>query len=174
MLRSTNVLDRLWRELEASPLLPIPELARKYAVPEGMIFEHLRSKGVAKVRKDCVDLVMERILDWGCIQLRIRNDWASVEFPVASDLLHRTERGLSMERDGVRLSIRFNSVAAIYFLEDVPSCPPTVVFCNKRGRCVFEVSVARARDPLRMFLQTRDSTCIGNQKGPPPGKGARP
>jgi len=168
MRRTTSVLDRLWRELETAPLTPIHELARKYAVAEGMIFEHLRTRGVAKVRKDCVDLVVERIRGWGGVQLKVRNDWAAVEFSASSDLLRQSKRELLLERNGLRLTVRFNSVAAIYFLEDVPSCAPTVVFCNKRGRCVLEVSVARAKDPLRMFRETREATCIGYREGPTP------
>ena len=168
MPRTTSVLDHLWRELEGSPLTPIPDLSRKYAVPEGMIFEHLRSKGVAKVRKDCWGRTLEGIRSWGTIRLRVRNDGAAVDLTVASDRLHWTETEITAEGEGLRLNVRFNSVAAIYFLEDFPGCMPTVVFCNKRGRCVLEVYVERSEHPLKQFRETRDATCVGYLEGPTP------
>src|SRR5436190_6957220 len=156
-----GVVERLLGELEGSPRVSIPDLSRKYSVPEGVVMEHLLGKGIAKVRRDCWDTVVERIRGWGRITLRVRNDWSVAELTLPSEAFVRTERELLAERDGVRCRVRYGSIAAVYLLEDIPGCEPTVTFCNKKGRCVFEVTIERSEAGARAFRETRGATCIG-------------
>lgn len=167
MSKQSAILDRLRLEFERQPQ-SIPELSRKYSIPEGLILEHLRGKGIAKVRTDCWDRVLQRIRDWGMITLRVRNDAGIAEATVISERLRRNERDLVAEQGGARLSIRWSSIAGIYFLEEVPGLELTVSFCNKRGRCIFEVCVPKLGTALEKFRQARDTTCIGYLEGPTP------
>lgn len=170
MTRKAGLLDRLRSDLEASPAATVPELSRKYAVPEATLFEQFRGKGAAKVRRDCWERLLRRIRDWGTITLRVRNDWAVAQVAMASESLHRTEHELSAVHAGTLLKLRFNTIDSIYFLEGVPGFEPTVAFCTRRGRCAFEVSPAT----LNQFQEAREATCVGFLEGPTPAEEVLP
>lgn len=170
MTRKAEFLNRLRSDLEAFPGVTLPELSRKYAVPERTLFEQFRGKGADKVRKDCWNRLLHRIRSWEMITLRVRNDWALAQVTMPPESLQQTGRELSAAGAGTLLTLRLNTIDSIYFLEGLPGFEPTVAFCTRRGRCAFEISPAATETSLRLFQETREATCVGFLEGPSPSE----
>ena len=91
-----------------------------------------------------------------------------------SDHLRKQDRELVAEQGGTHVSVRWSTIATIYFLEDIPSIDPLVSFYNKRGRRIFEVCIPKAETTLLRFRHARDATCVGYLEGPTPVEDDRP
>lgn len=157
MSRLQKLLERVREELRKAPGTPVPELARKFTVPEGTILETLRDEGVFKARRGTEHAILEELRSWGVARLRVRNDWAQAEVPCDLKDLELRENDLILTRSEAEVRVNYARVEAIYFVERAER--PSVKFFNRRGRSIFEVILSPDSPSVARFKSAEKAYC---------------